>query len=214
LFRFRLLILNALLLLALLGSHWGRRVENATVAHKDFLRQLQLPFHGWTSSEVSLSSDEQEMLQPDASLIRRYQAPTGQWAELAVIAGHRKKSIHTPGFCMAGGGWETITQQGYTLSLDGHEITATRSLMTRDNHQVLLTYFFTDGEFNTCNLIQFQGMQVLKRLQSRVPVGALVRILVPVDKDTAEAERLSDEFAHATLPGVLQVLRNTRLNAS
>jgi len=48
-------------------------------------------------------------------LVRRYGMAVGEKfaevAELAIIAGHQKKSVHTPGFCLAGGGWETLWQK-------------------------------------------------------------------------------------------------------
>src|SRR5690348_5237784 len=103
--RFRLLIINSLLLLTILGSHWGRSVESATIAHPDFLARLELPFRDWKATDSVLSDSDRNLLQPDAILLRRYLASDGHWAELAVVAGHRKRSIHTPGFCMAGGGW-------------------------------------------------------------------------------------------------------------
>src|SRR5436309_3176064 len=108
--RWRLLILNSLLLLTLLGSQLGRRVESASLAHSDFLRALPLPFRNWKTADTLLAQSDLDLLEPDATLMRQYKSSDGQWAELAIIAGHRKKSIHTPGFCMAGGGWEILTQ--------------------------------------------------------------------------------------------------------
>lgn len=210
--RYRLLILNALLLLTLLGSHLGRRIESASFAHADFLQELRLPFRNWKTTEESLSPEELKLLEPDATLIRRYEAPNHGWAQLAVIAGHRKKSVHTPGFCMAGGGWDTLTQQECTLALPGRSIRATRALMSKDGHQLLVTYFFTDGAYCTNNLVQFQGVQMFKRFRAEVPLGALVRILIPVVTDQAEAEQTSDEFVQAMLPGTLDALRDTHLS--
>ena len=210
--RYRLLILNALLLLTLLGSHLGRRIESASFAHADFLRDLKLPFRNWKSTEQTLTAGELKLLEPDATLIRRYQAPSHAWAQLAVIAGHRKKSVHTPGFCMAGGGWDTLTQQECTLSLSDRSIQATRALMSKDGNQLLVTYFFTDGAYCTNNLVQFQGVQMLKRFRAEVPLGALVRVIIPVVADQAEAEKTSDDFVQAMLPGTLDALRGTHLS--
>ena len=209
--RYRLLILNALLLLAVIGSHAGRRIESASFAHADFLANLKLPFRNWTTREEQLTPRELELLEPDATLIRRYIAPNHAWAQLAIIAGHRKKSVHTPGFCMAGGGWDTLWQQERTLALPGRNVKATRAMMGKDGQQLLATYFFTDGSFCTNNLVQFQGMQMLKRFRAEVPLGALVRILVPVVTDAADAEKTSDDFVAAVVPPSLDALRDTHL---
>src|SRR5579871_5179453 len=118
LLRHRLLILNGVLLLALLGNHWGRQLESASVACPTFLQQLPLPFRNWSATDIALTRSEIEMLEPDAVLMRRYQSPDGrQVAELAVIAGHRKRSVHTPYVCMRGGGWEILSQHRVDLHI-------------------------------------------------------------------------------------------------
>ena len=63
-----------------------------------------------------------------------------------------------------------------------------------------------------CIFNSFQGSQMIKRFASQVPLGALVRIIVPVGKDPTEAENLTTEFEQAMLPGVLTALRQTHLN--
>ncbi len=209
--RHRLLIVNAILMLTLLGSLWGRHIEGATLAQPLFLQHLDLPFRNWTSQDAGLSHVELSLLQPDAFLVRRYRDRSNGRAELAVIAGHRKRSIHTPGFCMEGKGLETLWTRACHLRLPEREIEATRSLMTQDNHQLLVTYFFTDGVYTTRDLLQFQCVQMLKRFRSQIPLGALVRILVPVERDQAAAEKLCDEFALATVPGVMRSLRQACL---
>ena len=209
--RCRLWILNSVLLLTLLGSLWGRRIESATLPRADFLRQLNLSFRDWTPTDAALTAGEQQLLEPDAVLVRRYQSRTGDSAELAVIAGHRKKSVHTPGFCMAGGGWETLWQQETLVALPDRNVVATQALMSRERQQILVTYFFTDGEYCTRNLVQFQGVQMLKRFHAQVPLGALVRLIVPVRTDEDAARTLQAEFARTLLPPVLQSLRQARL---
>jgi EpsI family protein len=151
-----------------------------------------------------------------------YESPNdkGFSAELAVIAGHKKRSIHTPAFCMVGGGFETLTQESYTLQLaDGKQIPVARSIMEGHNKernqdwQEVVTYFFTDGDFCTPSLVRFQIAQFFARFQSTIPMGATVRIRVPIrGDDVVGAKKLSDAFARATVPGVLAALRQARLN--
>lgn len=207
----RLFTVNAILVVLVAGSYWGRRIEGATIAQPEFLTRLQIPFRGWPTKDLELSKREMELLQPDAVLVRRYLTPDKGFAELAIIAGHRKKSVHTPGFCMSAGGWELLSQQPYNLNIGDRKITANRSIFSQKGQRMVATYYFTDGSFTTPKLVQFQMVQLLKRFQAGVPLGALVRILVPVTRDQAHAERLSDEFAAATLPTVMQSLRSTKL---
>jgi EpsI family protein len=208
---YRLLALNAALVLALAGSHWGRRIDAASLDKPDLFQQAGIAFRDWKSTDQQLSASERELLLPDASLIRRFESASGQAVELAVVAGHRKQTIHTPGFCMAGGGWELSSQRVYTLQLPGGPVPATRAVMVRNGARVVATYFFTDGRFSTPNLMRFQGEQLLRRLKGEAPLGALVRILVPCGEKVSAAERLSDDFAAATIPKVMASVRNARL---
>lgn len=209
--RYRLLALNGVLVLILAGNHWGRRIDAATLPEGDLLQRNAITFRGWKATDSELTTSERDLLQPDAVLIRRFDSGKGSAAELAVVVGHRKQSIHTPGFCMTGGGWELASQRQCRLDLPDGPVTATRSVMIRDGSQLVATYFFTDGRFSTPNLVRFQGAQLLKRLQAEVPLGALVRILVPAGSNVAAAEKLSDEFARETVPPVMKALREARL---
>jgi EpsI family protein len=211
--RYRLLAVNGVLLLALAGSFWGRRIESATTGGPDFLQGLRLPFRDWKTADAQLSPAELSLLQPDAVMVRRYQSARGEAAELAVIAGHRKRSIHTPGFCMVGDGWQVVSQGEAVLPVGDRNVPATRALMVKDGQQLMATYFFTDGDYSTPNLVRFQGVQLLKRFRAEIPIGALVRILVPVTREGAATEKLSEEFARATLPPVMESLRRARVQA-
>jgi EpsI family protein len=212
LFNYRFAILNSILLLAVLGSHFGRRVEGAVVVHKDFLDHISMPFRGWQTKDVTLNKGDLALLQPDAVLVRRYVAASGPGnAEIAVIAGHKKKTVHTPGFCMVGDGWELLEQRTYDLEIGSRTIPCMRSLMVKDKQQLIATYFFTDGDFCTNNLLRFQAAQLLHRFRSEPPIGALVRTIVVMENDRQEAEKLSDDFARATVPVVLRNLREAKL---
>ena len=118
----RLLIVNGILLLALLGGYFGLRSEDAVASRTDFLQPLNLPFQGWKATDMALKPDEMDMLKPDAVLMRHYKSQDGQSADLAVIAGHRKQSIHTPAFCMVGSGWEVLTQGEHEIPLQKFSI--------------------------------------------------------------------------------------------
>jgi EpsI family protein len=207
----RLWLVNSFFLLALAGAFWGRYSEGAVLAPRDFFRGVDLRFRDWKSEDQPMATDEAKMLNPDAFLLRRYQSPDKrEGAELAVIAGHEKRTVHSPAFCMAGDGWETVAEMEDALEVGGQRIPVRRVMQTKEGRWELSTYFYTDGETSTANLLGFQSRQLFTRLRGGLPVGALVRILVPVSKDGVAAQRLTSELAQATLPQLLQRLRFVR----
>ena len=209
--RLRFLFINSLLLFAVLASYGGRSIEDARVQEADFLSKLNLQFRGWPSKNLELDRSEMELLDPDAVLVKRFTSPDDGFAELAVVAGHRKKTVHTPGFCMAGGGWQLVSQSETKLKVAGRDIPAIRAIMVKEGERLLITYFFTDGSYATTSLPQFMFSQTLKRLRAKVPVGALVRVIVPVTSDSDSGYTLTQEFAEQTLPPVLAALRSVKL---
>ena len=81
----RLLLVNAILALTLLGGYMGRRLEAARFDPK-FLERLALPFRGWDTLPMVLTPAEIELLEPDAVLARQYLAP-GR-TEIRAAGGH------------------------------------------------------------------------------------------------------------------------------
>ena len=208
--RYRFLVINTILLLTVAASQWGRSLENATVTRKDFLQGLETPFRDWKPRALSLTSRETELLEPDATLMLHYEGRDA-FAELAVVAGHRKKTLHTPGFCMVGGGWEVTSQKSRTIRIGSQQVPAVQSVLMKGNERLLATYFFSDGEYTTDSLPKFLAVQTFKRIRARTPVGALVRIIVPITETVAKASGLTEEFSGAAVPPVLQRLRSVRL---
>jgi EpsI family protein len=204
-----------LLLLALAGSTWGRMQENAQISGGDFLKGIVLPFKSLHTTDVALSADEISMLQPDAALVRRYSSSEQLEAELAVVVGHHKRSVHTPGFCMLGGGWDVIWQRSSELIIPTRTIPipAMQMMMGKEGRRLLVTYFFTNGAFCTRSLLQFQGFQFLQRMHLKTPEGALVRIMIPVNTDEQSAVALASDFAQTTIPPVLDCLQTIEMRA-
>ena len=215
--RYRLLLANVFLLLALLGGYWGRRIEEAGLKRSDLLSRLDLPYRDWKSADFAIPANELRLLEPDATLARRYEAATGQTLELMVIAGHRKRSIHLPGYCMAGSGWDTLSQRDVSLPQIKGAIPAAQAKMTRSGVTLLATYFFTDGTRSARSLTEFQAWQIAARFHAQPAPGALVRLLVPLSAapdSQAQAEKLTSDFAASVLPAILDSLRHARLEVN
>src|SRR5688500_17996980 len=94
--RYKLLLVNLVLFAALVTSQLGRQIEAAEVDQPDFLKGLSLPFLDWKTEDRPLTVAERDTLQPDSVLLRRYSSENGAVVDLAVIAGHRKRTVHAP----------------------------------------------------------------------------------------------------------------------
>lgn len=211
----RYLIVNLILMMTVLGIYGASRTTPPDGAYKDCLKGINLPFRDWSPEEQTLTPREAEILRPDTVLLRQYgDVLTGENVGLAIVAGHRKQTVHTPSFCMAGGGWNTISESEQKLTLGDTKIDTVRSIMEAQGQRILVIYFFTDGTNSQRSLPAFQTAQFLQRLRGYPSWGALVRISVPIVKDQAAAEALSEEFARTVLPPVLQRLRDARPKGS
>jgi EpsI family protein len=206
----RYLIVNLILLATLLGLYGASRTTPPDGAYKDCLKALNLPFNDWATEEQFLTQRERELLRPDTTLLRQFRSLEGEEVGLAIVAGHRKQTVHTPSFCMAGGGWNTISESEQHFTLGTERIETVRSVMEAQGHRILVTYFFTDGTYSKRSLPAFQTTQFLQRLRGYPSWGALIRISVPVVSSQPRAEALSEEFARAVLPTVLKQLRDGR----
>jgi EpsI family protein len=206
----RFIGLNTVLACIVILAYVSRAPAYDATQHSNFLKRLPLPFLTWSTQQVDLTAGDLALLQPDAFTVRNYKSPDGRLVQLAVVAGHKKRSVHTPAFCMTGGGWETVIQRPVTLHAAGRlAIPATEAVLAQDDTVILTTYFFTDGSYCTNDLLRFQGMQLWDRVRGRVSLGALVRIITPMQggRDQKTAEQLTNQFATAVLPAVLANLQ-------
>lgn len=206
--RARMPLALAALTVAVAGSAYARRADGGDGVRADFLAEMPLPYHDWKEEKLGLTAGERSMLQPDAQLLRRYRSPAAGTIEIAVIAGHRKKTVHTPDFCLVGGGWETLSQRDVVLTAGDSSVPAVQALLLRDGERMMATYFFTDGESSFRSLPQFQIRQIVKRLQGRTSLGAMVRILSSASQGEGDVAKRSDDFARTTLPAVFAALKH------
>ena len=208
-YKLRIPIAIACLALTLLGSRWAGQTQNAPVRPTDELAMLEIPFYDWAQLDLDLSERETEVIRPEAALLRRYESPDdGLSAELTVIAGRHKRSVHTPGYCLPGSGWEVVQQEATSMTLPGgRKIPIVHSIMTNDaGQQMAVVYFFTDGNFATNNIARYQFNQLLKRLRKQSSFGAMVRLIIPIHEGV-DTDAFIREFANAAFPKVMDKLK-------
>lgn len=205
--KFRFVIVICVLSLTLLGNFWGKHTAAPTAPKADYLQNLPLPYRGWQVSEQHLTEHEKELLIPDAVILREYRSPEGEVAQLAVLAGHRKQTVHTPAFCMAGGGWNTLFESNLDIRLGEDVIPATKAIMENSSNRLMMIYFFTNGDKSLRSLSKFQFEQFKNRLYGKIQQGALIRVIVPILKDQKASEILSEDFFKSVIPDILKQIK-------
>lgn len=206
----RSVLVNTFLIFTIFSVFIATRGEEFK-GRRDFLQSSVQSFYSWKEVDHGLSKDEETLLKPDAVLIRSYEND-GQFLELAVIAGHKKQTIHTPSYCMVGGGWEKVSVNDADLQVGNLKIPIVNTIMIKGNQELMVAYFFTDGDVFTRDLVRFQGIQMLHRLQGKSSLGALVRIAVPVTKGRDAARSLISEFANVNFLRLIDAIRCSKDN--
>jgi len=161
----------------------------------------------WQGADQGPVDDvSREMLQPDAVIWRTYQNPAGATAELMVIYGHQKATFHSPGQCLLGGGWNIVAKERAKVSVDGRDLEVNRFRVQTGEGRAVVFYGYVQGHRVTPSWVKHQFYLATDRARGRVPMGALVRVIVPVTGSQAAADRAGIELMQGVLPGVLRSL--------
>jgi len=193
-------ILAAAQALALLGRESGSgapaRVATGLVAMR---------LGDWQGRDLgSLDHTSRQMLQPDAVISRLYRDSAGREVELLVIYGHRKATFHSPGQCLLGNGWNIVSKERASSALGGREVTMNRFRIQKDANRAVIFYGYVEGGRVTPSWVKHQFYLAGDRARGRLPMGALVRVTVPVAGDEAAADRVGLGFMQGVLPGVMR----------
>lgn len=209
----KLLSLNAVLALALVGNRWGEAdVPQPTAPDSRLTRLEALPLllPGWEPEPVALSPQEQGLLRPEVARIVRFHAPDGRTAELAVIGGYRKESLHPSGHGIAGPGWRMLSQEPCRIPLAKGQVPALQARMTHpglEGREVWVTWCFTDGTEVTTSRSRLRWLRLHRKLQGQRPLILLVRVIEPVTPGERPPS-VPEEMGRRWLPAILAACRS------
>lgn len=213
----RLLVLNVLLALTLAGNFWGRNLEQTALNRSGFLREVVPARPGWQASDAQIEPRVLGLLEPDDYIWRTFTAPTGEWVEVLIIAGHRKRTVHTPSYCLPGAGWETMARSSETQTIGQRDMSLETMVLARDGHYILVSYLFTDGYLVTTNLLRLQGRTMWRRLGATVPEVALLRVMTPLvggPDALKKAQHRIQKTLDPIVPRLLAALRESERGSS
>lgn len=205
-----LIVLVILVLLGAFGNYL-RFAEKSSEQLPDFDR-IPYKTSNYFGEEQRFSEGSYDILQADTTTLRLYFDNHGNkyWLFVAYFASQEYGSqIHSPRHCLPGGGWRIETIEPYELKLaDGTDKTVNRLLITVDQYQQLMLYWFETrggairGEFD----LKFDLME--NSLLLRPTDAAIVRLTVPVNpgEDFESATKRAIEYFNQFHPLLMEAL--------
>jgi len=137
---------TAFLLPALVLAQWNTAGDAGTDS-KTSARLAQTLGSWQADADVALESDVLALIEPDAYLMRRYQAPglTPAWIYAGIYRGRANyiKSAHEPEVCYPAQGWEIVHSQSQQIGVSTTEsFPATLLHVQRGNEKEVVLYWF------------------------------------------------------------------------
>ncbi|UCH34979.1 MAG: EpsI family protein [Armatimonadota bacterium] len=199
----------AMLVLLLAGqvAAWATRPMTGASAELP-VERIPLRVGDWQGRDLGPYDDlTMDMLKPDAYLNREYVNADGLPVHFGVILGHRKATFHSPGFCLLGGGWNIVSKSQLTFqaATTGAAIPVNRFILAREGDHAVVLYYYVERDRATTSWVMHQAYLAWDRLRHERPVGALVRLTVPVASDTDAAARRGMRLLGVLHPHVVEV---------
>lgn len=169
------------------------------------------PWHA--SAENQLEADVLALIEPDAYLMRRYEARdrTPIWLYVAVYAGRGsyRKGAHDPEVCYPAQGWEIMQSESFDVPLvDGDTLTTRRLEAHLELAKESVLYWFQPAKRWPAQAASEQLLRVLDAMRGR-PQYAFVRISAPTDGGPTAVRDLT-EFAAEIAASVRAVVDEVR----
>jgi EpsI family protein len=150
--------------------------------------------------EQRLDADSLRVLEPDAALWRVYQGSGVGQVDLLVVYGHRKKTFHSPAFCIPGGGYQVISKRQAVLPVQSEKLPLNAMTVQKGGSRLLVCYWYAEGAETTPGLARHTLRLLWRRLLHRPATGALVRVITPVGADETAGLRAVSEFLAGSYP--------------
>lgn len=192
-------LLVLILVAGVLVNGWAYLGE-AHVERKE-LKDFPQAIGAWqkTGSDKILDNATLEVLRASDYLLRDFQKPQGQIANLYVgyYATQRTgASYHSPLNCLPGSGWMLSEPAKATIALpDGRSFVANKYVIQNGEFKSLMIYWYQGRGRNVASEYWGKVYTVFDSVRLRRSDGAMVRVTVPIRNSEAEAEQAAIEFA-------------------
>ena len=206
-----------LLMFLLLGGtvvNMWERIGEASVVRRE-LKEFPTNMGGWRQRGVDTRFDAQteSVLRADDYLARDYTLSDGRTANFYVgyYATQRNgATYHSPLNCLPGAGWtlnEPATIQ-ITPANGGAAFEANRYIIQNGDTRQLLLYWYQGRGRTVASEYWGKIYTVVDSVKRRRSDGAMVRVIVPIQKSEADALALATDLAATTSPALPDFIPN------
>ena len=196
----RFVVLLLLILVAgVIVNGWSYLGE-ARVERKE-LKDFPVTVGTWQRTGVDQRLDEETMkvLRASDYLLRDFRRPDGQVANFYVGYYATQRSgatYHSPLNCLPGSGWTLSEPAKATIALpDGTRFVANKYVIQNGDSKSLMIYWYQGRGRNVASEYWGKVYTVFDSVRLRRSDGAMVRVVVPINRSEAIAEQAATEFA-------------------
>jgi len=207
-------ILLAFLLLGGTVVNLWERIGEASVVRRE-LKEFPTELGGWRQRGVDTRFDAQteSVLRADDYLSRDYTLADGRMANFYVgyYATQRNgATYHSPLNCLPGAGWtlnEPATLQ-ITPANGGAAFEANRYIIQNGDTRQMLVYWYQGRGRTVASEYWGKIYTVVDSVKRRRSDGAMVRVIVPIQKSDADALALATDLAATASPALPNFIPN------
>ncbi len=145
-----------------------------------------LRIENWAAvGELPVDPAALEMLGPDDTLNRAYQAAAGADSQAALFVAYyktqlRAKQAHDPKVCLPGNGWNPVASRVVTIGTGRDAFSANYYRISKPNQEAVVIYWFQTHKAVYTLEQQLRAHRLLDAIIDNRTDMALVRLMVPV----------------------------------
>lgn len=195
----------ALLLTGVVVTTTGARTQREMELERPLDEVVAREFLGWQGRDIEISEEEQAIAGMSSYVLRIYE-PAGVTPQEAAAAGFsvyvgyypsqaQGQTIHSPKNCLPGGGWEPLVSSRETIETQLGPIQVNQYLIGNGPAQAAVLYWYQGRGRVEANEYAVKWHLLRDQAVHGRSDEALVRVIVPVDRDATAAFERAVEIA-------------------
>lgn len=206
-----------MLLVLLVGGaliHW-REAAGEIRPERKLLKDFPAKIGNWQQNggDQRFEPEEEAVLGADDYLMRDYFLPASSKGANLYVGYYETQrtgaTYHSPRNCLPGSGWTMAETQPVEISLpDGRKFLANNYVIENNRSKALMIYWYQGRGRFVANEYKDKFFTVLDSISRRRSDGAMVRVIVSIDKSEQEALETAKNLAAATAANLAEFVPN------